>query len=103
MSTGVTPETPSSTPKPEGTSTSPAPATGTSSTPPNSEFRYGADAPEWARGKTAKEVLGLVEQQNTVIKNYISSQPTPQTPYTNQYGSSPGFQQQPPQNNAPQW
>jgi hypothetical protein len=68
-----------------------------------SEFRYGADAPEWARGKTAREVLGLVEQQNNVIRTYISGTPQaePQRPYTNQWGSSPGFQQQPPQPQTP--
>ena len=46
-------ETPSSTP-PGGTPTS--------TTPPAPEpFRYGENAPAWARGKTAEEVLGIAQ------------------------------------------
>lgn len=106
MSTAVNPETPNETQKPSETSPSPAPTTGTSSTP--SEFRYGPDSPEWIRGKTAKEALSLIEQQNKVITNFISTGERPQQqetprPYTNQYGSyvPPTFQQQAPQNTTP--
>jgi hypothetical protein len=105
MSTSVEPQTPSSGTSPSATSPSPAASGGTQAASSPEPFRYGADAPAWAQGKTASEVLGIAEQQNSVIRSYINTgpppqQPQPQQPYTNQYGSyvppvqqDPGFNQ----------
>lgn len=81
MSTSVEPQTPSGTSQPSGTSPSQVASGGTqAANQPVSEFRYGADAPAWAQGKTAAEVLGIAEQQNSVIRGYIQTGQPPQQP-----------------------
>lgn len=104
MSTEVNPETQPNASAPNATSPSPAPATGTASSeaPKTEPFRYGANAPEWARGKTAEEVLGLAQQMEGVIRQHISGTPqVQQNPWTNQYGASQGFRQEAPQPTTP--
>lgn len=75
MSTGVSPESPT----PDNTTPSPssaAPGTSPPSAPAPTEWRAGASAPEWARGKTAEEVLGLATQMAGALQQYVSA-PTP--------------------------
>lgn len=104
MSTGVAPEQnsnaqPPASP-PSATSPSPAaPGSPSPTSPPSEPFRYGDNAPSWAKGKTAEEVLGIAQQLEGVVRQHISGQP--QQPWTNQYGSSPGLQQQAPQATTP--
>jgi hypothetical protein len=72
-------EQPSSTPPGTGTGSAPA-------TPP--EFKFGADAPGWAQGKSAKEILGIAQQ-------YVDA-------YERQQSYTPQQQQQEEQYEAPQ-
>lgn len=74
MSTSVPPEqspTPAPSSAPSGSPTPPVSA-------PPAEFRFGDDAPAWAKGRSASEILGLVEQQNKVLEGFARNAPQPQ-------------------------
>lgn len=64
----VTPQQPPTPPQPGAASTTP-PASGVPPAPSASEFRFGNDAtvPEWARGRSAAEVLTLATQMAAVL------------------------------------
>lgn len=79
MSTPVPPENvpaPPPSSAPAGSSTPNASAPAPSSTP--AEYTFGADAPAWARGRSASEILGLVEKQNAALQQYVQQPPAPQ-------------------------
>src|SRR5678809_1027232 len=57
----------------ESPSTPPSGAAGAAPTPAE-PYRFGESAPSWAKGKTAEEILGLVELQNQTIQQ-LSAQP----------------------------
>jgi hypothetical protein len=65
-------EQPSSTPPGTGTGSAPAP------TEPPKEFRFGADAPQWAQGKSANDVLGIAQQYVDAYERQQSYQPQQQ-------------------------
>lgn len=102
MSTGVEPQQPNvpqtNASAPNGTSPSPAAPGGTSPASTSEPFRYGTNAPTWAQGKTAEEVLGIATQLEGVVRQHIAGQAPPvqpqQQPYTNQWGSSQQAPQQ---------
>lgn len=92
MSTDAQPQSP-----PAATSPSSAPSGGTPtgseppSSPPANDFRFGDDAPAWAKGKTPQEVLGIASQlANTVQQYNMGGQPQQQ-----QYQAAPQQPQQP--------
>jgi hypothetical protein len=48
---------------------------------PSEPFRYGANAPTWAQGKTAEEVLGIAEKLTGVVQTYVQTNaPLPTQP-----------------------
>lgn len=84
MSTSVPPEQ-SPTPAPSSAPTGSPSPTPSVSAPPAEPYRFGNDVPQaWARGKTAAEILGLVERQNQVLEGFARNAPSapPQPQYT---------------------
>ena len=66
---------PSASPAPATSSSIPPGGTSTSETPPKPEpFRYGENAPAWARGKTAEEVLGIAQN---LVNTFERREPQP--------------------------
>lgn len=72
---------------------------------PAPEFRYGdgPDVPEWARGKTAAEVLGIANNATGALQTFIRTGQPPQTPQPPAAYQPPAWETQPrnPQNG--QW
>lgn len=66
-------DAPNPNPSPETSPTS-APSGGP---PTSSEFRFGDDAPAWARGKSASEVLEITTKLANVVQQNNLSQPPP--------------------------
>jgi len=67
--------TPQSTTAPEPPSS--APPSSTPASGPPAEFRFGNDIPqEWARGKSASEILNLAQQQANVLQGMLQGQPS---------------------------
>lgn len=107
MSTSAIPETPQNKQPESGTSPSPAASGGNTPTAPSPEpFKFGDTAPEWARGKSAEEVLGIAQKMEGALRGFIQqgtapvtpAQPQETRPWTNQYGQSTTVQPQyPPQ------
>lgn len=65
--------------EPNPTPPAPAPssaAPGTSS-PASADFKFGDDAPAWARGKSAHEILNIATTQNAALERLASSAPVP--------------------------
>lgn len=68
------PTTPEPTTPPESTSTPPSTGNGQPAAPPE-PYRFGENSPSWAKGKTAEEILGLVELQNQTIQQMQAQRP----------------------------
>jgi hypothetical protein len=58
--------------------------------PPAAEFRYGNEAPEYLRGKTAQEAAALLQQTVGALQQYMTAPAQPQQ--VQQYQPPPAFQ-----------
>jgi hypothetical protein len=70
------PETPEAQEQPS--STPPGTGTGSATPEPPKEFRFGAEAPGWAQGKSANEILGIAQQYVDAYERQQSYQPQQQ-------------------------
>src|SRR5687767_12246053 len=74
---------------PDSTSSSTPPTTLPPAATAPPEFRYGNEAPEYLRGKTAQEAAALLQQTVGALQQYMTA-PTPQP--APQYQQPPAFQ-----------
>jgi len=93
---GATPSTPT---PPTGQTTEPQPAS-TPETPtssPSPEWRAGDDAPPWAKGKSAEEVLGIASQMYGTLEKFNQTGNLAQPPQSQQVPqAAPQYPTQPP-------
>lgn len=91
MSTSQIPEQPNNESRPSATSPSPAASGGTQAaeSPKAEPFKFGANAPAWAQGKTAEEVLGIAEKLNGVVTTYVQNGSPPQQQQVQQTAYQP--------------